>query len=317
MQGLRKFRVACLQLTSGDNLQKNIEKTCELIRQARGAGADFILTPENTGMMSAESLTGGMFNLERVPFETDHPALEAFRKEATSTGAWLLIGSLGVRIPADNHRMVNRSYLISPSVPASDPRAVAQKLGTIVSFYDKIHMFDVPSLNLAANESYKESQRVRPGQLAVLADTPWGKVGQTICYDVRFPQLYRDLASAGASFLTVPAAFTRITGAAHWHVLLRARAIETGCFVFAPAQCGVHPGGRTTYGHSLIIDPWGTILADKGPDDVGFITADIDPALVASTRTRVPSLSHTRSYTVQQVAMADQQDATKDHRSKL
>jgi predicted amidohydrolase len=209
--------------------------------------------------------------------ESDHPALGAFRELARETGAWILGGSITVR--AGPGKVANRSLLLDPG-------------GEIAGRYDKIHMFDV---DLPGGESYRESDTYEPGRATCVARTPWGGLGMTVCYDLRFPWLYRDLALAGADFLSVPSAFTRPTGTAHWSVLLRARAIETGCFVFAPAQCGEHAGGRKTYGHSLIVDPWGAVLAEAG-EGVGVIVADIDPSRVAEVRTSVPSLRHIRGY---------------------
>jgi predicted amidohydrolase len=216
--------------------------------------------------------------MQKAEPEASHPALAAFREAAAKAGAWLLIGSIGVKVEG-GERLANRSYLLDAS-------------GNIVATYDKIHMFDV---DLAGGESYRESATFRPGDRAVLADTPWGLLGMTVCYDLRFPHLYRTLAQAGARFITIPAAFTRPTGSAHWHVLQRARAIETGCYIFAPAQCGEHTQGRKTYGHSLIVAPWGEVLADGG-DDVGIISAEIDTAKIDEARRMVPSLQHDRPY---------------------
>ena len=199
---------------------------------------------------------------------------------------WLLIGSLAIdlsREPGEiegERRLANRSYLIDPN-------------GAIVARYDKVHMFDV---DLAGGESYRESNAFRPGGQSVLAETPWGILGMTVCYDLRFPHLYRALAQAGADFLAIPSAFTVPTGKAHWHVLMRARAIENGCYVFAPAQWGEHAEGRRTYGHSLIVDPWGEIVADGG-EGVGIISARIDAAAIAKARRMVPSLKHDRPFT--------------------
>ncbi|HEY2112025.1 MAG TPA: carbon-nitrogen hydrolase family protein, partial [Dongiaceae bacterium] len=190
---------------------------------------------------------------------------------------WVHVGSLALRVSPD--RAANRSFLIAPD-------------GEIAARYDKIHMFDV---DLANVERYRESAAFRPGHQAVTADLPWGRLGLTICYDLRFAYLYRALAKAGAGFISIPAAFTRPTGQAHWHVLMRARAIETGCFVFAPAQTGEHAEGRKTYGHSLIVAPWGEVLADGG-EEVGFITARIDPAKIAEARGMVPALTHDRGF---------------------
>jgi predicted amidohydrolase len=209
--------------------------------------------------------------------EPAHPALAHFRTLAEELGAWLLLGSLA--ITAGPGKINNRSYLVAPE-------------GAIAARYDKVHLFDV---DLANGESYRESALIEPGAQAVLAATPWATLGLTVCYDLRFPQLYRSLAKAGAEVLTVPAAFTKTSGQAHWHVLLRARAIETGCFVLAPCQSGDHGGGRETYGHSLIVDPWGRVLADGG-EQAGYITAEIDLAEVAKARAMIPALDHDRDF---------------------
>ena len=267
------FKAACVQLRSSDDVQENIRTTSELVREAKGKGAQFIATPENTTLMAPD----GGAKLERsFPEETD-PALPAFRQLAEETGAWLLIGSLAIKTSAT--KTANRSFLI-------DPR------GRIAARYDKIHLFDTDP---GSGESYRESNTVAGGAEAVIADLPWGKLGITICYDLRFPHLYRALAKKGAMLLSVPSAFTETTGKAHWHVLLRARAIENGAFVIAPAQGGVHANGRATYGHSLIVAPWGEILAEAGTEP-GVILAEIDPAQSASARKRIPSLSHDRPF---------------------
>ena len=265
------FKAACVQVNAQREIEENVAQASALIREARSAGAEFIAMPENVSMMGHRS--SDIRGLA-MP-EAEHTALAAFRGLAREIGAWLLPGSLG--IAADDGRVHNRSYLID-----SD--------GGIAACYDKIHMFDV---DLPSGESYRESKNFKPGDGTVVVPTPWGLFGLTICYDVRFPHLYRMLAKAGASFLTVPAAFTKTTGTAHWHVLLRARAIETGCFVLAPAQCGVHPGERETYGHSLIVSPWGEVLADGG-ENPGFVIAEIDSAKVEEARHMVPALTHDR-----------------------
>jgi predicted amidohydrolase len=271
---MRTFKVALVQMTSDREVEPNIETASRMIREARGAGAELILTPENTSMIEPHR----KLILEKAKEESDHPAIPAFRALAAETGAWLLIGSLTIKI--DEVSCANRCYLFSPA-------------GEIVARYDKIHMFDV---DLADGESYRESASFRSGNRAVIADLPFGRLGLTICYDLRFPYLYRALAQAGASFLSVPAAFTVPTGRAHWHVLLRARAIETGCFVLAPAQCGTHAEGRRTYGHSLVVSPWGEVLADGG-EEPGLVLAEIDPAKVEEARRMVPALTHDRAFT--------------------
>jgi deaminated glutathione amidase len=268
------FTAACIQLSSGREIGPNIEAASALVRRARRDGADLIMTPEVSDMIEPK----GALRREKAKPEGEHPMLAAFRELARETGAWLLLGSIVVRDGTDG-RLANRSFLIAPD------GAVAQR-------YDKIHMFDV---SLEGGESYRESAAFRPGEAAALAALPWGVLGMTVCYDLRFPLLYRALAQAGAQFLTVPSAFTVPTGRAHWHTLLRARAIENFCFVFAPAQCGEHAEGRRTYGHSLIVSPWGEVLAEAG-EEPGAILAAIDPAKVAEARRSVPSLSHDRPF---------------------
>ena len=283
----REFTAACVQFTSARDYEPNIRVVSDLIRRARDAGADFVMTPENTGLTEPLS----KLRHEKARGEADHPALAALREVTRETGAWLLIGSLAVDLTGEpgtaegERRLANRSYLIDPT-------------GAIVARYDKIHMFDV---DLAGGESYRESNAFRPGNQTVLAETAWGVLGMTVCYDLRLPHLYRALAQAGADFLAIPSAFTVPTGRAHWHVLLRARAIENGCFVFAPAQWGEHAEGRRTYGHSLIVDPWGEVLADAGKG-VGIVSARIDPAAIGKARRMVPSLQHDRPFTKPQLA---------------
>ncbi|HTH98818.1 MAG TPA: carbon-nitrogen hydrolase family protein [Stellaceae bacterium] len=269
-----KVKVACLQVSAGPDPAANLETLLPMIRQARDAGAEFILTPENVVMI--EPRRGPKFAKAE---DEAHPAiLPALAEAARETGAWLLAGSLAVKVPGED-RLANRSYLFDPT-------------GGIIARYDKIHMFDV---QLANGESYKESNQFRPGNKAVVADTPFGRIGMTICYDLRFGQLYRALAQAGAGILTVPSAFTVPTGQAHWHTLLKARAIENGCFVLAPAQTGTHAEGRATYGHSLIVAPWGEVLADGG-GEVGIVMAELDLAEIAKARAMVPSLTHDRDW---------------------
>lgn len=267
----RKFTAACVQITAQREFEPNIQAAGDLIRRARDAGAEFILTPEITAMFEPKR----DLHLAKARGEAENPALAAFRAIAKETGAWLLIGSMAIKLEAA--RLANRSFLIAPD-------------GEIAARYDKLHMFDV---DLQNGESYRESALYRPGDAAVLAELPWGMLGMTVCYDLRFPYLYRALAQAGADFLSIPSAFTVPTGRAHWHVLQRARAIENACFVFAPAQWGEHAEGRKTYGHSLIVDPWGEVLADGG-EEVGFVTAEIDPAKIAEARRMVPALRHDR-----------------------
>ena len=273
------MRTALVQLTVSDDPAANLAATLDYIRQAVGQGAGFVLTPELTnGLSSSRAHQRSVFR-----HEEDDETLAALRAEAKAAGIWLLIGSLGLLTHDADGRFANRSFLITPD-------------GSVAARYDKIHMFDV---NVSATEVYRESEGYRPGGKAVVAETPFAKIGMTVCYDVRFPALYRRLAQGGAQIITVPAAFNHITGAAHWETLLRARAIETGCFVLAPAQTGFHPEahgkGRKTHGHSLAIAPWGEILADAGTEP-GVTLVDLDLAEVAKARGRVPSLTHDRGF---------------------
>jgi predicted amidohydrolase len=273
------MRAGLVQLSVTDDPAANLPGTLALVRQAAAQGAGFVLTPELTnGLSSSRAHQRAVFRPEG-----QDPTLAALQAEAQALGLWLLVGSLGLLTGDADGRFANRSFLIAPD-------------GSIAARYDKIHMFDV---NVTETEVYRESEGYRPGARAVLADTPFARIGMTVCYDLRFPQLYRRLAQAGAQVLTVPAAFNHITGAAHWEVLLRARAIETGCFVLAPAQTGFHAEtqgkGRRTHGHSLAVAPWGEVLADGGTDP-GVTLVDLDLGAVAKARHRVPSLSHDRGF---------------------
>lgn len=270
----KKFTAACVQMRSSCNVAENIAAASVLISEAASKGAEFVATPEMTSLLVSKPAE--LF--EKVRAEKDDEALAAFRALAAEKKIWLLIGSLPIRLSAE--KVANRAFLISPE-------------GEVTARYDKIHMFDV---DLAGGESYRESRNYEPGREAAIARLPWGRLGLTICYDIRFPHLYRTLAQAGADFVTVPAAFTRQTGEAHWHTLLKARAIETGCFVIAPAQGGKHECGRETYGHSLIVAPWGDVIAEAGHDKPGVILAGIDTARIAEARGRVPSLGHDRGF---------------------
>ncbi len=270
------FTAALVQFTAARDYEPNIATLGNLVRRAREQGADFILTPENSGLIEPD----GRLRREKAREEENHPVLFAVRELARESGAWLLLGSLAVDLSREGEkRQANRSFLIDPA-------------GAVLARYDKIHMFDV---DLESGESYRESNAYRGGNRAVLAALPWGVLGMTVCYDLRFPGLYRALAQAGADFLSIPSAFTVPTGKAHWETLLRARAIETGAFVFAPAQWGEHAAGRRTYGHSLIVDPWGEVLAEGG-EEVGVVSARIDPGRVAEARRMVPSLFHDREF---------------------
>jgi predicted amidohydrolase len=273
------MKAALLQLTSGDDPQANIEMVRNMMRQAAGQGAEFILTPEVTNCVSTSRA-----HQESVLMDQDNdPTLIALCGEAAELGVWLLIGSLALKTKDPDGRFANRSFLIGPD-------------GVVRASYDKIHMFDV---QVTETETYRESAGYRPGDRAVLADAGFAKIGMTVCYDIRFPHLHRTLAQAGAQILTVPSAFSPVTGAAHWEPLLRARAIETGCYVLAPAQTGLHPsstgGMRRTYGHSMVISPWGEVLADAGTDP-GVTVVDLTIGDVAQARARVPALTHDRRF---------------------
>jgi len=270
------FKAGLIQTNVSNDMAENVASLREQVKRARDAGADFIMTPENTGLIGANRTE----TLAKAQTEDEHAMLAASRAAARDTGAWLLLGSIHVRVPREE-QIRNRSYLIDSS-------------GGIVASYDKIHMFDV---QLAGGESYRESSTFKPGERAVLAETPWGVLGMTICYDLRFPYLYRELAHAGATMLAIPSSFTVPTGQAHWHTLMRARAIETGCFVFAPAQVGTHKGSnRKTYGHSIAVAPWGEVLADAGGETAGVVIAEVDMAKIEEARKMVPSLTHDRKY---------------------
>ena len=270
-----KFRAGLIQMRSGRTPQVNTDAAVKLIGEAKKNGADYVLTPEMTNIMELgrEKLFAALVD------EESDASLAAFREIARKLSIYVHVGSLAIKASPD--KAANRSFLI-------DPR------GEIIARYDKIHMFDV---DLADGESYRESRNFRPGDSAFVADLPWARFGMSVCYDLRFPALYRALAEAGASVLTIPSAFTRQTGEAHWHVLVRARAIENGCFVLAAAQGGAHENGRETFGHSLVVDPWGRILAEGGIEP-GVIMAEIDPAEVVAARSKVPSLQHGRRFEV-------------------
>ncbi len=273
------MKTALLQITSSDDPAENLIMVRAMMADAAAQGAQFVLTPEVTNCVSTSTTR----QREVLQHEEDDITLAGLREQAATLGVWLLIGSLAVRTHDADGRFANRSFLIDPK-------------GQIVARYDKIHMFDV---QVTESETFRESRNYRPGDKAVIAETDFGKVGMTVCYDIRFPQLYAALAQSGARILTVPAAFSPVTGAAHWEPLLRARAIETGCWVLAPAQTGEHPKtrGRTrhTYGHSLVVAPWGEVLIDAG-NDPGIHIFDLDDSSVTQARSRVPSLTHVRPF---------------------
>ena len=273
------MKTALIQLTSSDDPRENLATVSEYIDQAVDVGARFLLTPEVTNCVS--SSRDHQRSVLRT--EDEDETLPALREKAKSHGVWLLIGSLGVKTNDPDGRFANRSFMIGPD-------------GEIRARYDKIHMFDV---NVSAEETYRESAGYRPGNQAVVVDTDFMPVGMTVCYDVRFPMLYQKLALAGAKVLTVPAAFSYVTGAAHWESLLRARAIETSCFVLAPAQTGTHSASvgntRKTHGHSLAVSPWGEVLLDAGTEP-GIHIFDMDDKSVELARQKVPSLQHIHAF---------------------
>jgi len=269
-----RFTAAAVQMNAGPEVADNLPVAGDLIRRARDAGAELISLPE----VAVSVTTGRAETFKRARPAHEHPAIPFFRDLARETGAILHVGSLTVKLP-DEERVANRTYVFTPA-------------DGIVATYDKIHMFDV---DLDGGESYRESNSFRPGDEAVVVDTRWCRLGLSICYDVRFAYLYRALAHAGAKVVMIPAAFTVPTGTAHWHTLVRARAIETGCYVIAAAQTGTHAQGRKTFGHSLIVDPWGEVLADAGTEP-GVITAEIDLDRVEAVRGKVPSLTHDRRF---------------------
>jgi deaminated glutathione amidase len=273
--GLATFKAAMIQMRTGLKPAANLDAALRLIGEAKSAGADYVQTPEMTNILAAkhEQLFAAIVE------EDADASLAAFRELARKLGIYVHVGSLAIKISPE--KAANRSFLISPQ-------------GDIAARYDKIHMFDV---DLGNGESYRESRNYRPGEQAIISDLPWGRLGLTVCYDLRFPALYRALAEAGATMLAIPSAFTRPTGEAHWHVLMRARAIENGCFIFAAAQGGKHESGRETYGPSLIVDPWGRVLAQGGTEP-GVVMAEIDPAEVATARARIPSLQHGRRFEI-------------------
>ncbi len=273
------MKTALVQLNSSDDPVENLGPIQRFIAKAASSGAGFVLTPEVSNCVS----TSRRHQTNVLRAEAEDATLAALQAQAAELKIWLLIGSLGLKTQDADGRFANRSFLITPE-------------GKISARYDKIHMFDV---QVTPEETYRESDGYRPGNRAVIADTPFGKIGMSICYDIRFPHLYRALAQAGAQILTIPAAFSHVTGAAHWHSLLRARAIETGCYVLAPAQTGEHNSStgmpRMTYGHSIAVSPWGEILLDAGTEP-GVFVFDMDVLAVTEARRKIPSLTHTRPF---------------------
>ncbi|MGI9477673.1 MAG: carbon-nitrogen hydrolase family protein [Hyphomicrobiaceae bacterium] len=276
MSDTRKFNAALIQTCTSRDVDRNLREIGAMIREAAGAGAQYVQTPEVTTVLETDS--------KRMPDvirpEQDNPALAHYADLATELGIWLHIGSMAVA--TDEPRYANRAFLFAPS-------------GALAARYDKIHMFDV---QIGEGQTYRESKRYAPGQAGVLADLPWGTLGITICYDMRFPGLYRALAKAGAEILAVPSSFTVPTGKAHWHTILRARAIENQCFVLAAAQAGDHECGRQTYGHSIAISPWGEVLVEADGESTGVIMAEIDLDAVAKARSRIPSLDNDQPFDI-------------------
>ena len=275
-EGKRCFRAGLVQLRSGRTVAPNLDKAEALVRRGAKGGAQYVQTPENTGIMELKP----ELVLAAAESEGKSAPLAWARALARDLGIWLHIGSIAIKL--DQSRVANRSYLLDPK-------------GRVAARYDKLHMFDV---DLAGGESYRESQYFRPGAKAVLADLPFGRFGLSICYDLRFASLYRALAAAGAELIAIPAAFTKQTGEAHWHVLTRARAIETGAFVLAATQGGLHENGRSTFGHSIVVSPWGEVLAEAG-EEPGVIFADIDLAASEEARARIPAIKHGREFEIE------------------
>jgi deaminated glutathione amidase len=282
------FRAGLVQMRTGRDVEKNLADASELIREAAAQGAQYVQTPEITTLMETERAR--LFAAVRP--EEGNPAVSHFAALACELAIWLHIGSMAVLL--GNGRIANRSLLFAPD-------------GRLEARCDKIHMFDV---ELPGGETYRESKNYQAGATAVLAALPWGSLGMTVCYDLRFPQLYRALAKAGADYLAIPSAFTRKTGEAHWHILLRARAIETGCFVLAAAQAGKHESGRKTYGHSLIVSPWGEVLAEGDGVHPSVIVADIKSSEVEEARRRIPSLQHDRPFQVSRACATPAKEAS-------
>ncbi|MFN3498082.1 MAG: carbon-nitrogen hydrolase family protein [Pannonibacter indicus] len=277
------FTAACVQLRSSRDVAANSAAAEALIREAAAAGADYVQTPEMTNLLerSREEL------MAKIRVEAEDPSLARFRALAAELGIWLHIGSLAILL--EPGKAANRGFLIGPD-------------GSLKARYDKIHMFDV---DLPNGESWRESATYRPGCESLVADLPFARLGMAVCYDVRFPALFRAQARAGAEVLTMPAAFTRQTGEAHWHVLQRARAIENGAFVISSAQGGKHEDGRETYGHSLIVNPWGAVIAELDHDEPGFVTARIDTEETQKARQRIPAIANERDFTLTQDRQGD------------
>jgi predicted amidohydrolase len=274
-------------MCSGRDLERNLADAGALVREAAARGARYVQTPEITTLMELERAR----LLAALGPEEGNPAVAHFSALARELGLWLHLGSMPILLAGG--KIANRSLLFAPG-------------GEIAARFDKIHMFDV---ELPGGESYRESRNYEPGRTGVLAALPWGTLGLTVCYDLRFPQLYRALAKAGADFLAIPSAFTRQTGEAHWHTLVRARAIENGAFVFAAAQAGRHESGRETYGHSLVVSPWGEILAEAGGEPA-VVVADIGPGEVAEARRRIPSLRHDRPFQISHASALPSKEAS-------
>lgn len=274
MSSIIDLNVGCIQMTSGPEITENLTAAAKLISASAKAGAEIVMTPENTDFMRMNS----DLTLQTALPENDNPNVKFFSILARELGIWILIGSMKIKV--SDTKVANRSFLFNPK-------------GQLMATYDKIHLFDV---DLPNGETYRESEFAQGGKKAVIAGIDGRNLGMTICYDVRFPHLYRKLAQQGAEMFAVPAAFAELTGKDHWETLLRARAIETGSYIFAPAQCGEHEGGRKTYGHTMIVGPWGRILEEITDDKPGFINHKISFLNVAKARSSVPSLKHDRDY---------------------
>ncbi len=284
---MSEFTAACVQLRSGKSVPDNIRASEDLVRQAAAAGAHYVQTPEMTNVLvrSRDEL------MERISAEADDPCLHRYRELADELGIWLHAGSFAILV--EGGKVANRAFLISPE-------------GAVAARYDKIHMFDV---DLPNGESWRESATYEPGKNSVIADMPSIRMGMAVCYDIRFPAIFRSQAREGAEMLTAPAAFTRQTGEAHWHVLQRSRAIENGAYVVSAAQGGNHEDGRETYGHSLIVDPWGAIVGELENDEPGIVTAVIKPDEVDKARQRIPAIANERQFDLEVVRQAQEMPA--------
>ncbi|OKL44808.1 carbon-nitrogen hydrolase family protein [Pseudovibrio exalbescens] len=278
---MHEFKAACVQMRSGRDVRANLDACEALVREAAHSGALYVQTPEMTNVLER----GREAQMAAVSLEAQDPFLARMSDVARDLQIWLHLGSLAIK--REDGKLANRGFLLAPD-------------GGLAARYDKIHMFDV---DLPGGESWRESETYEPGSVSPVVELPFTKVGMAICYDVRQPALFREQAKRGAQVLSAPAAFTRQTGRAHWHVLQRARAIENGAFMISAAQGGTHEDGRETYGHSMIVDPWGRVIAELDHDEPGVLVAEIRLKLAEDARARVPAIANARTFTVDEVAL--------------